>query len=356
MKRLRSPLVCAGLVLLLTLPLRADVVTTSDGSRFVGTIKEISGGTLVILTDIVGRLEIDMTKVTAIATQKSVNVAVGSGDTVVGLMDLGADGQGSVVHSELGDISVAASSITQLWPKGTDSPEVLAIRADAEKQIEAAKPIWKVTVEGGITSREGNTDSLDGHGSVKVDRKTADDLLQFYLRGKYHDDKNKRTENEYLGGIRYENQITGRSYWYTRVEMEFDEFEDLDLRSTAAAGFGYYWLKEDDHELKTSLGLGYRHESYDTGRSSDDAVLDLGLGYRKDFGDRAQFTHNLVYSPDFLDFDNYRVQADTALLIPFKDDNLAWKTGVRHKYNSQPPGTNERLDTTYYTSIVLSIK
>lgn len=356
MKKLQSNFFCVGLVLLFTLPLRADVIKTSDGSTLVGTIEEISGGKLVILTDIAGRLEIDMTKVTAIATENAVNVAVRSGDTVVGVVDIGAEGHGSVVHSKLGDIPVAASSVTQLWPKGADSPDVLAIRAEAEQQIEAAKPKWTATLEGGLTRKEGNTDTLEGHGSFRVDRKTSDDLLQFYLQGKYHEDTNKRTQNEYLGGIRYENQMTERVYWYTRTELEFDEFEDLDLRATAAAGFGYYWLKDPDHELKTSIGLGYRHEAYDTGRSNDDPMLDLGLGYRRDIGDKAQFTHRLVYSPDFLEFDNYRVQADTALLIPFKDDSLAWKLGIRNEYNSRPVGSNERLDNTYYTSIVLRIR
>ncbi len=80
----------------------ADVVTTSDGSRIVGNVVQIADGTLVILTEIAGKLEIDASKVTSISTDRSVHVAVESGDTLVGLME--ASGGGSVVRSKLGDI------------------------------------------------------------------------------------------------------------------------------------------------------------------------------------------------------------------------------------------------------------
>jgi hypothetical protein len=47
---------------------------------------------------------------------------------------------------------------------------------------------------------------------------------------------------------------------------------------------------------------------------------------------------------------------DTALLIPFKDERWAWKMGMRNDYNSRPQSGLDRLDNTYYTSIVLSIE
>ena len=85
-------------------------------------------------------------------------------------------------------------------------------------------------------------------------------------------------------------------------------------------------------------------------------MLDLGLDYRLDVTPCLQFTHSTVYSPDFLDFANYRLTLDTGVLIPFKDERWAWKVGMRNQYNSRPEGDLERLDNTYYTSIVLTLK
>ena len=62
------------------------------------------------------------------------------------------------------------------------------------------------------------------------------------------------------------------------------------------------------------------------------------------------------FVPDFLEFDNYRLTLDTAVLIPFKNDRWAWKAGMRNEYNSRPQTGFDRLDNTYYTSIVLTLK
>ena len=336
--------------------LMADIVTTSDGSRLVGTVESISEGKLVIQTGIAGRLEIDASKVTGISTDGPVNVAFSSGDTLVGPIMASAQTGESIVQSKLGDIPISPSDITLVWPEGQEHPQIAAIREQAEVEIEASKPQWSVTLEGGASYTEGNIDELVGHGRFDVKRTTKDDLLNLYLAGKYAEQEKKRTTNEYSGGMRYENSLTERWFWYARTELEYDEFEGIDLRATAAAGGGYYWLKRPDHELKTGLGVGYRHESYANGRTEDAAVLDLGLDYRLDVTPWAQFTHSTAYCPDFLEFNDYRLKFDTALLVPFKDERWAWKIGMRNEYNSRPQRGFDRLDNTYYTSIVLSLK
>ncbi len=356
MHRFQPSAAAVSLALMTVAVATADVITTVDGSRLVGTVEQIAGGKLVIQTEIAGRLEIDASKVVSVSTDRPVNVAVSSGDKLVGLMDSSPDGTTSVVRSELGDISIAPSNITLLWPEGTESPEIIAIRAKAQAEIEAAKPKWSATLEAGAAGTDGNTDTLEGHGRFDLKRTTEHDRLHFYLAARYSEQDDKRSKNEYLGGIRLEITSTRRWYWYARTEFEFDEFEGIDLRATAAAGAGYYWLKRPDHELKTSFGVGYRHESYDIERSSDAAILDLGLDYRLEISPWIQFTHSTLYSPDFLEFADYRLRLDTALLIPFKDERWAWKIGMKNQYNSRPQSGLDRLDNTYYTSIVLSLK
>jgi len=356
MRRLKLNAMGVGLALLAATPAMADVITTSDGSRIVGTVERVSDGKLVILTNIAGRLEIDSSQITGISTDGAVHVAVSSGDTLVGPIEASPDGDTSVVRSTLGDIPIPSSSITQLWPKGAENPQIVAIREEARAEIQAAKPKWSATLEGGASRTEGNTDTLEGHGRFDVKRVTTDDLLHLYLAGNYNEQNDRRTTNEYFGGIRYENSITDRWYWYARTELEYDEFERIDLRATAAAGAGYYWLKKPEHELKTGVGVGYRHEAYNGGRTEDSAVIDLGLDYRLDLAPWVQFTHSTVYSPDFLEFNDYRLKLDTALLMPFKDDRWAWKVGMRNDYNSRPQRGLDRLDNTYYTSIVLTLK
>ena len=64
----------------------------------------------------------------------------------------------------------------------------------------------------------------------------------------------------------------------------------------------------------------------------------------------------MTYSPDFEEFDDYRLDVDTALLMPLKSDNLKLKLGMRNEYDSQPVAGNERLDNTYYANLLLELK
>lgn len=345
-----------AMVLTLTAGALADVIFTTDGSRIVGTVERIADGKLTIVTEIAGRLEIDASLLSGITTDEPVNVAVATGDVLVGNVETAESEAQATVHSALADVSVNPQDITGLWRKGEEHPAIIAARKEAKAELAAAQPKWTAKLEGGVTRTEGNTDTLQARGRFDVKRKTPSDLLNFYLEGNYYEQDDARSTNEYFGGIRYEASISERWYWYARTELEFDEFEHIDLRATAAAGGGYYWLKKEDHELKTSVGAGYRHEAYDDGRSSDDFVLDLGLDYRYDLAPWLQFTHSTAYSPDVQDFDNYRLKADTALLFPLKDERLSWKLGMRNEYNSRPQPGLERLDNTYYTSIVWTLK
>lgn len=352
----RSGLMAVGIWLVAADSAPADTVHTTDGSRFVGTIEQMSGGKLVMVTEIAGRLVIDASKIVAVATDRAINVEFASGDRLVGTVEVSDDLSTSTVHTAFGDILVTADQITSIWPEGTQSPDLLAVKAEAEAQVEAMRPDWTMTLEAGGNATDGNTDTLQAHGRLDIIRKTPNDLLNLYLAAQYYEQNDRRSTNEYRGGVRFENSITDRWFWYVRTELEFDEFEDLDLRATAAAGGGYYWLKQPDHELKTSLGIGYRHESYDTGRTDNAAVLDLGLNYRHDIAEWVHFTHAAVYSPDFLEFNDYRLDLDTALVFPMQHERWKLKLGVRNEYNSRPQPGFDRLDNTYYTSVVLELK
>ncbi len=334
----------------------ADVVSTSDGSRLVGRVEQMAGGKIVIVTEFAGRLEIDASKVTAITVDKPVNVQFESGDRLVGTIEHPSEQDGSVMHTALGDIPVSSEQITAIWPVGADSPEVAAVKEKAERAQAALEPKWSVKLEAGGAFTEGNTDTMEGRGRLDLKRKTNDDLLEFFLAARFAEQNEKRTENEYRGGMRYEHLLTPRWFWFTRMELEFDEFENLDLRTTATTGVGYHWWKEPDRQLKSRVGVGYRHESFDTGITRDEAVIDLGVDCRWALASWAELTSEATYSPAFQDLDDYRLDFDTALVFPLKHDAWKLKLGMRNEYNSRPLGGIERLDNMYYANIVLELE
>ncbi|MCH7943938.1 MAG: DUF481 domain-containing protein [Proteobacteria bacterium] len=309
-----------------------------------------------MITDFAGQLEIEVSKLAGISTDRSVHVELAAGGEFFGVLTTTPEGALRVADATAGDHRFAPADMLQLWRPGTKSPRAIAAREKAQARTEAARRRWSVTIEGGLTRRDGNTDTLAGHGRSDAKRTTETDLLHIYLAGKYNEQDDVRTTNEFFGGVRHERQQDDRRSWYARIELEFDEFEGIDLRATAAVGRGRYWIKRPDRELKTSIGLGYRREMYDDDRIEDSAVLDLGLDYRADIAPWAQLTQSTSFSPDFQEIGNFRLTLDTAVRIPFKNERLAWKLGVRNAYNSRPQPGFDRLDNTYYTSIVLTLK
>lgn len=348
---------CACSLLLLSAAfVSADVIVTSDGSRLVGTIEQWADGTVVLDTEFAGRLKIDAGKIKSITTEGRLNVEFTSGDRLVGTLTSESRQNETVMHTELGEIPIAPERIKAAWRVGADSPDVIALKQKMEQAQEALKPRWTTTLEVGGSMREGNIDTKKIRGRFDLQRKTDQDLLKFFLAVHFAEQDDLRTENEYKGGIWYENQLDERQFWYTRTELEFDEFENLDLRATASAGLGRYWLKQPERELKTSAGLGYRHEAFNTGRTTGQAVIDLALNYRVDLAPWVQLTHSGLFSPAIEDFGDYRLDFDTAFVFPFKQENWKLKLGMTNQYSSNPQPGIVRLDNTYYANVVLELK
>lgn len=353
MRTFVSILAAAG-VQLGSITLAADQVLLTDGSTLVGTIERLMDGKLVITTDFAGTLEIDATKVKSISSSGKVNVGFKTGDVLLGVSKSSPDGSTSTVESGVGTVPYAIDQVNAIWPEGKPGPAEIA----AQKEIERLTPKWTASIEGGIVATEGNTDTLVGRARAEVNRKSAVELFKLYASADYGEQNDARNKNEYIAGGRYEHSIWGeQAFWYARTEFEYDEFEDLDLRATVALGLGYYWLKKPDHELKTSVGGGYRHQSFMDGTTTDDPILDLGLDYRLDIKEWATFAHSAYYNPSLEDFGDYRFVLDTSLAFPIgKTERWKFKTGVKNEYNSDPKPGFDRLDNTYYANIVLEFK
>ena len=336
----------------------ADVVITTNGSRIVGKLERMGPDGAVIVTEFAGKLQVPADKVASITTDQQVTVQFDSGDRLIGTLVDASNGDGVVMKSSIGDIPVERERMTDVWPEGSDSPDVVVLKKKQAVELAAVTPTWTVTLEGGATRKEGNTDKLEGHGRLEVKRKTSLDLLTFFMYGEYSEENKVRSDNEYGGGIRYESRFEdSRDYfWYSRLRLEHDEFEDLDLRATVAAGVGKYWIDKPDRQFRTDVGVGYRSESNADGTDSDDALVDLGLDYRIDLAPWVQFTHESDFTPTWDDFGDYLLRLDTALIFPFQNEEFKLKVGMRNEYDSRPVKGSERLDNTYYTSIVLSIK
>lgn len=338
----------------------ADVVTLSDGSKLIGKVARLGDGKLVLETQFAGTLEIDATMVATIQTDEPVSVGMDTGDRLIGPIEWKPEVDRAVVQTELGGVPVSIERIEAIWPKDGKSPEVLALEeqlAQEKEAFEAAQAKWSATFEAGLIYQEGNTERLNVRGRGELVRTAPKDLLKFYIAGEYVEEDKSRTSHEIKGGAYYEHLLTEKLFAYGRFELEYDEFEELDLRLSTGGGIGYYWLKEPDHELKARAGIGYLHESYFYEPDRDSAEGELGLDYRVDLAPWLQFVEAATYYPTFDSVRDYRLISDSAFLIPLSEDQM-WKLklGALYEYKAIPAADRERLDQTYYANVQLNLK
>ena len=323
-----------------------DEVLLNDGSRLVGTVGTITDGKLSLTTDFAGELKIDMAKVKGITTDQPVTVETGDGERARGVLRYKEPYGQEVTSPSLGSRTLTLEQMKAVWIRESDSPEAIA----AVK----AKPKWTARLEGAIDGQTGNSESIAAHGRVQVKRTTETVRFQTYLQGRFARRNGEGTANEIMGGMGIEADLRDRLFAFGKVDLEFDEFEDLDLRSTLTGGLGYFWIREKGHEFKTRAGVGYQHESFNSGTSSDQLVIEAGVDYLKQMTSWLLFTHKTTYFPTLDGLDDFRLVSETAGEIPIDPDKI-WRIriGMRNEFDNLPRPGVERLDTYYFLSLVM---
>ncbi len=330
-------------------------VHLTDGSTLVVNVKGLADGKLLVETSYGGDTELDMATVAGLSTDKPMNIRIKeNGTTDAGLTTLGYDaatGQ-TVVKRPAGDRPVQIGWLDAMWADGADPPEVVAAKAKAE----AERPKWTAELEAGIVGRSGTTERTAANLGIEINRKTPTNRWKNYFDARYAKENGRNTEQEFIGGTALEVDWTDRLFVFGGTELENDVREDIKLRWTTTGGFGYFIIREKDHEFKARGGVGYVHESYDSGGTDDKPILELGESYTRKLTYWMKFEHDLVYKPSLQDTGDFRITMENALAMPLSK-KVDWqiKIGVKNDYNAQPgAAADRRLDTFYFANLVWS--
>ncbi len=295
----------------------ADEVVLDDGSKLVGQAEALADGKLQFRTSFAGTLVIDWVRVVTLETSQP-----------------------------------ALAGLKPVKP------------AVPEPAVETTGRVWNYELAFNLAGRQGNTDKREIGGSAVATLKGQDDTLKLYLRTERTKIEGEETSESMTGGVDYERMIGQLSSWYVRSELHRDDFRDIDLRWTTAAGMGHYLYRQPKHSLKGRVGLFYTHERYDdppfgSGQealgSEDKYGVELGAHHMLEVNDWMKVVTDLLYMPDMSDFGDFRATHETAVDVPIAGSAL-WKLrmGIGHEYESQPANDRDRLDTYYFVRLVLN--
>jgi hypothetical protein len=326
-------------------PLAADVVETKNGAKIVGKIVKIADGAVSVETGFAGTITIKQSEVASLTTDAPVAVRLDTGTRIDGKISGGAGGALQIAGGD-GSISTSVGKVAATWAAGGKDPAVAAL----ERQ-------WAYEAAVDVAGKTGNREQLGTAASVRAVLKGSQDTLQFYSGYDRQVTDGQKSADQFKAGVDYQNNFSGRSSWYVRNEGGFDRVKDIELYNVAGAGLGYDFIKEAKQVLTGRAGLSFRYEGYRNPRTTDvkGAGLDFGLAHEATFDD-ARIVNRISYVPTFEDFSNFRLVHESFYELPMANPNWKLRLGVSNDYNAKPGRGVERLDTAYFTRLVLNWK
>ena len=313
------------LLFLVSFNVIADEVKLKDGSLIKGKILKVHKGKLHLSSELIGSIAVSLENVESYKTDDLVSIKTQEGKVAKKKYD-----------------SLIEQNIQSLWA-GEKDPDVFINK-------------WSRLIYINMVKRHGNKDEENFDGGIELSYLREFDTLKLYAEFDQDSRNDNKTSDEYRWGVDYEKRFGEvlRHSWYLRAEWEKDRIKGIDLRSTYATGYGYYFIKEDKTLLRGRAGLLYRIEDYIEDDSSESVGVDFGLNFKKTlFSDVSWYT-DITYSPAFDDFGNFTVDHESGLEIPFKTSiDLSLKTGVNHEYDSHPAEDTSKLDTKYFMKLQL---
>lgn len=326
------------------IPSSADVVETKSGARIVGKVSKIEGGSVVVSTDYAGSITIKQSEVTGITTDGPVAVRLASGTRIDGKVS--AQGGALQVVGADGTISTTVDKVAASWAAGGKDPQLVALDRG-----------WTYEAIVDINGKSGNKSQLGTSAGLRATLAGVSDKLVFYTGYDRQVSDGSKSADQFKAGSDYQSNFSGKTSWYVRDEGGFDRIKDIQFYNVAAFGLGYDLIKAPKQTLTGRTGLSFRTENYKNPFTTDvnSAGMDFGLAHTLQM-DNASILNRLAIVPSFDDFANYRLTHESLLELPLANPSWKLRIGVTNDYNSKPGKGVEKMDTGYFTRLVLSWK
>lgn len=327
----------------------ADRIELTDGSVVLGKLISVDAGKMKVETAFAGTIEIAQAQVKGFTTDGTVVVGLSGGTTVVGKVEMTTPGITIVARD--GQMSAPTANVAAVWLPGTDSPTVTKLKTENAANVRK----WAYEANVAIAGRSGATEKFGAAFGFKATLENPADKLIFAAGAERAKENGRETANSQRGSADYSAFFNPDNVWYARTGLEKDRIKELDLRSTTAFGVGHKAIKTDKQDLEFRLGVSYVYETFANNTKFDSPGLDLAMIHSYRFSN-ATLANLITVNPAFKNFSNYRLHHESTVEVPIGASLWKLRSGVANDYLSKVTPGVERLDTTYFTSLVLSWK
>ncbi len=275
--------------------IHADELIFTNGDRLTGKIDHVLEGKLVFISDVIGKVTIEMSKIQTFSTDDPVSVHLKDDNVLLQKIE----------SSEPGRFAI----------KGTDTVEAQEFDITAISSINPPpkpKPKWKGNISAGLTSTHGNTKTDSISASVNLSKRTEKDRTQLsmdYAKAKQQDPdtgEENTTEDWWRSKAKYDYFFSKKLYGYLDGRYEKDAIAELDRRVIVGGGGGYQWVESEDMNFSTEGGIATLYEKFDNQTESNSEIsVQAGYNFDKRLMKNVKFIHELTYYPSIEKFSDY---------------------------------------------------
>lgn len=219
-----------------------------------------------------------------------------------------------------------------------------------DEDIVAAKmpvyPQWKRKVSIGYNESGGNTENSKFNTELSLNRKSEKDEWSAKLTSYFSSANGQLDGKKFYGSLRYAHSRGEEAKWFDfyKIEGSQDRFSDIDYRVTPSAGFGYWFLNDDDFKLMAETAVGYEYTNFRSNQKSEgNMVLVPRVFLEKKLWDGFTFTEDLTYYPSLEDLEDYRLKSVSSLVTKL-NDQLSWRLAYEYELDAIPASGREKAD------------
>jgi putative salt-induced outer membrane protein YdiY len=328
----------------------ADQIILKNGDRLTGKIVKKDGDKIIIETESAGIITILWSAVEKIVSEEPLNLKLSDGQFIKGTVATENE-KIEVETQDAGKVEVAKENI-----------EIVRSVAEQEK-FEAEEErlrnpslldLWRGSVDVGFSFTSGNSNTRALTAGLRGNRQTYKDKISVYANAIQASNSNSSvsvtTAQALYGGIRYDYDLSEKTFVFASGDFEYDKPQQLDLRSVIGAGLGYKAIRSDRLTLDLFGGATYNRENFSTGekRNSAEALIGNELTYK--LTDNVYLEQRLSVYPSITEGGKYRALFDSSLVTNI-NDWLGWQVTIGDRFNSNPALGSKQNDFLFSTGL-----
>jgi len=300
---------------------------------------------------------------TPAAAPRTAIISLRTGDLLTGALLSDADPL-ILQHPILGHLSIPQSDIADIRlvtvpqaQSATKAAQKAAADASAPPPVQDPTSLlygWKGAASIGLNGAAGNSEGLYFRIGLDLNRLTSASKTTANLKYVYATSSGEKSEENARIDLRHDWLPRGKDHWrpFVQASLEYDHFQDWNLRLSSTAGLGYELVKTDRLLILPRAGLGFSREFGGSDNTTHPESL-LGMDIEYTINDRSKlFTSTDVFWR-LDETSEYRTLTKAGYeIIIDASTGLSLRLGAENRYDAAARNGSKRNDLTYFALVV----